>query len=28
MNILKKIMQRLCGCGKHDDCEHGQSLTV
>nr|EJC1308652.1 phage tail protein [Escherichia coli] len=23
MNILKKIMQRLCGCGKHDDCEHG-----
>ncbi|EEX5348271.1 phage tail protein, partial [Escherichia coli] len=20
MNILKKIMQRLCGCGKHDDC--------
>ncbi|EFJ3988096.1 phage tail protein, partial [Escherichia coli] len=23
MNILKKLMQRLCGCGKHDDCEHG-----
>ncbi|EFJ1025822.1 phage tail protein, partial [Escherichia coli] len=22
MNILKKLMQRLCGCGKHDDCEH------
>ncbi|ENG6983338.1 phage tail protein, partial [Escherichia coli] len=21
MNILKKIMQRLCGCGKHDDRE-------
>ncbi|EOJ4784834.1 TPA: hypothetical protein ACM86I_005831, partial [Escherichia coli O103:H2] len=19
MNILKKLMQRLCGCGKHDD---------
>ncbi|MDS0683037.1 hypothetical protein NOI91_28685, partial [Escherichia coli] len=18
MNILKKLMQRLCGCGKHD----------
>ncbi|EFL1042803.1 phage tail protein, partial [Escherichia coli] len=25
MNILKKLMQRLCGCGKHDDCEHVQS---
>ncbi|HCA8210986.1 TPA: phage tail protein, partial [Escherichia coli] len=24
MNILKKIMQRLCGCGKHDDREHGE----
>ncbi|EKJ4467081.1 phage tail protein, partial [Escherichia coli] len=23
MNILKKIMQRLCGCGKHDDREDG-----
>ncbi|EFF5269190.1 phage tail protein, partial [Escherichia coli] len=23
MNILKKIMQRLCGCGKHDDRENG-----
>ncbi|EFF4792372.1 phage tail protein, partial [Escherichia coli O157:H7] len=23
MNILKKLMQRLCGCGKHDDREHG-----
>nr|EFG4213365.1 phage tail protein [Escherichia coli] len=22
MNILKKIMQRLCGCGKHDDREN------
>ncbi|EJE96080.1 hypothetical protein ECO10030_07853, partial [Escherichia coli O26:H11 str. CVM10030] len=28
MNILKKLMQRLCGCGKHDGREHGQSLTV
>ena len=28
MNILKKLMQRLCGCGKHGDCEHGQSLPV
>ncbi|EFE1517388.1 phage tail protein, partial [Escherichia coli] len=26
MNILKKLMQRLCGCGKHDGCEHGQLL--
>ncbi|EFB5015978.1 phage tail protein, partial [Escherichia coli] len=25
MNILKKLMQRLCGCGKHDGREHGQS---
>ncbi|EET4278499.1 phage tail protein, partial [Escherichia coli] len=25
MNILRKLMERLCGCGKHDDCEHGQS---
>ncbi|EFG2749648.1 phage tail protein, partial [Escherichia coli] len=24
MNILKKLMQRLCGCGKHDDREHGE----
>ncbi|GEI13790.1 outer membrane usher protein FimD [Escherichia coli O145:H28] len=23
MNILKKIMQRLCGYGKHDDREDG-----
>ncbi|EER6443510.1 phage tail protein, partial [Escherichia coli] len=22
MNILKKLMQRLCGHGKHDDREH------
>ncbi|EEU1647527.1 phage tail protein, partial [Escherichia coli] len=21
MNILRKLMERLCGCGKHDDCE-------
>ncbi|WP_250220050.1 phage tail fiber C-terminal domain-containing protein [Escherichia coli] len=28
MNILKKLMQRLCGCGKHDGREHGQSLTA
>ncbi|STH63476.1 tail fiber protein of bacteriophage BP-933W [Escherichia coli] len=28
MNILRKLMERLCGCGKHDDCEHGQSLTA
>ncbi|ENH7897814.1 phage tail protein, partial [Escherichia coli] len=27
MNILKKLMQRLCGYGKHDGREHGQSLT-
>ncbi|KPH28290.1 phage tail protein, partial [Escherichia coli] len=27
MNILKKLMQRLCGCGKHDDREHGELLT-
>ncbi|ENI1867888.1 phage tail protein, partial [Escherichia coli] len=25
MNILKKLMQRLCGYGKHDGREHGQS---
>nr|EEZ6175147.1 phage tail protein [Escherichia coli]EFR3791190.1 phage tail protein [Escherichia coli] len=25
MNILRKLMQSLCGCGKHDDCENGQS---
>ncbi|HGV7197415.1 TPA: phage tail protein, partial [Escherichia coli] len=24
MNILKKLMQRLCGCGKHDGREHGE----
>ncbi|EHW5016275.1 phage tail protein, partial [Escherichia coli] len=23
MNILKKLMQRLCGHGKHDGREHG-----
>ncbi|ENP9313267.1 phage tail protein, partial [Escherichia coli] len=23
MNVLKKLMQRLCGYGKHDDREHG-----
>nr|EJF7342215.1 phage tail protein [Escherichia coli] len=23
MNILKKLMQRLCGHGKHDDREDG-----
>ncbi len=28
MNILKKLMQRLCGCGKHDGREHVQSLTA
>ncbi|EKI65240.1 hypothetical protein ECEC1737_3337, partial [Escherichia coli EC1737] len=28
MNILRKLMQSLCGCGKHDDCENGQSLTA
>ncbi|MBB8162241.1 phage tail fiber C-terminal domain-containing protein, partial [Escherichia coli] len=28
MNILKKIMQRLCGCGKHDDREDGELLTA
>ncbi|EEQ9918312.1 phage tail protein, partial [Escherichia coli] len=27
MNVLKKLMQRLCGCGKHDDREHGELLT-
>ncbi|EEW3888632.1 phage tail protein, partial [Escherichia coli] len=27
MNILKKLMQRLCGHGKHDDREHGGLLT-
>ncbi|MGC9726802.1 phage tail fiber C-terminal domain-containing protein, partial [Escherichia coli] len=25
---LKKLMQRLCGCGKHDGREHVQSLTA
>ncbi|EES6338571.1 phage tail protein, partial [Escherichia coli] len=25
MNILRKLMQSLCGCGKHDDCENGRS---
>ncbi|EIB9589654.1 phage tail protein, partial [Escherichia coli] len=24
MNILKKLMQRLCGHGKHDDREDGE----
>ncbi|EFG1074622.1 phage tail protein, partial [Escherichia coli] len=24
MNVLKKLMQRLCGYGKHDDREHGE----
>ncbi|EKL4559139.1 phage tail fiber C-terminal domain-containing protein [Escherichia coli] len=28
MNILKKLMQRMCGCGKHDGREHVQSLTA
>ncbi|EGB2334894.1 phage tail fiber C-terminal domain-containing protein [Escherichia coli] len=28
MNILKKLMQRLCSCGKHDDREHGELLTA
>ncbi|EHV02520.1 prophage tail fiber family protein [Escherichia coli DEC4C] len=28
MNILKNLMQRLCGCGKHDDHEHGELLTA
>ncbi|WP_247160810.1 phage tail fiber C-terminal domain-containing protein [Escherichia coli] len=28
MNILKKLMQRLCGCGKHDGREHGELLTA
>ncbi len=28
MNILKKLMQCLCGCGKHDDREHGELLTA
>ncbi len=28
MNILKKLMQRLCGCGKHDDRENGELLTA
>ncbi|CTW82623.1 prophage tail fiber C-terminus family protein [Escherichia coli] len=28
MNILKKLMQRLCGCGKHDDRENGEFLTA
>nr|EEQ2068832.1 phage tail protein [Escherichia coli] len=26
MNILKKLMQRLCGHGKHDDREDGELL--
>ncbi|EIC3806568.1 phage tail protein, partial [Escherichia coli] len=26
MNVLKKLMQRLCGYGKHDDREHGELL--
>ncbi|MCM4445178.1 hypothetical protein MMR72_30535, partial [Escherichia coli] len=28
MNILKKLMQCLCGCGKHDGREHVQSPTA
>ncbi|UIV35207.1 phage tail fiber C-terminal domain-containing protein [Escherichia coli] len=28
MNILKKLMQRLCGCGKHDDREHGSTYST
>ncbi|HBN2099180.1 TPA: phage tail fiber C-terminal domain-containing protein [Escherichia coli] len=28
MNILKKLMQRLCGCGKHDGRENGELLTA
>ena len=28
MNILKKRMQRLCGCGKHDDRENGEGLRA
>ncbi|END8660087.1 phage tail protein, partial [Escherichia coli] len=28
MNILKKLMQRLCGHGKHDGREHGGVLTA
>ncbi|KAA9655070.1 phage tail protein, partial [Escherichia coli] len=28
MNILKKLMQRLCGHGKHDDREDGELLTA
>ncbi|CTT22832.1 prophage tail fiber C-terminus family protein [Escherichia coli] len=28
MNVLKKLMQRLCGYGKHDDREHGELLTA
>ncbi|HHI2427113.1 TPA: hypothetical protein ACP409_005295, partial [Escherichia coli] len=24
MNILRKLMQSLCGCGKHDDRENGE----
>nr|EFD7029391.1 phage tail protein [Escherichia coli] len=28
MNILRKLMQSLCGCGKHDDYENGRSLTA
>ena len=28
MNVLKKLMQRLCGCGKHDDRENGELLTA
>ncbi|MCM4753654.1 phage tail fiber C-terminal domain-containing protein, partial [Escherichia coli] len=28
MNILKKLMQCLCGCGKHDDRENGELLTA
>ncbi|MCV5133010.1 phage tail protein, partial [Escherichia coli] len=28
MNVLKKLMQRLRGYGKHDDREHGELLTA
>ena len=28
MNILKKLMQCLCGCGNHDGREHVQSPTA
>lgn len=28
MNILKKLMQRLCGHGKHDGREHGGTYST